>query len=440
MNAHNNNATVSRTLGLTAGVFLFVGYIVGASIFILPGSLGAITGPGLFIAYILAAVPAAFGCAVAAQVGSAFPVAGASYVLTSRVLSPFYGSIVVWLIIIYVSIGVPLVSLGFADYLEYFIPGLDRKTVAAVLVAVFMLINSRGVNLASSVQGLLVFIFCAALLVFGVSGISAGDSERLLPMFPTGLTPVLLTVITVYFSYTGALVITEMAGEIKDPSRNIPRAILIGFGIITLMYVLVPIALMMNLDWKNMDSSAAIVSAAENFLPMGVVKFIAVGALLAAGTSVNGVLMAQSRDVLAAAKEGLLPLYFAKVNKKTLVPVRGIVFIGGLSLLGILYGATVKDYADMAVLGFMLLQAMLGFAVYLLPKVAPDVYEKSSFKYSPFWHRFWSLGSVTISVGIMVVIAVQQWQMLAALFGLLLAGSAIYLIEGKQEKQRASVE
>ena len=429
MNAINkNNAAVSRTLGLPAGVFLFVGYIVGATIFILPGSLGATTGPGLFIAYILAALPAMFGCAVAAQVGSAYPVSGASYVMASRVLSPFWGAAVVWLIIMFVAIVVPLVSLGFADYLNYFIPDLDRTTVAATTVVLFMLVNICGVRLAASIQGFLVLFFCAALIVFGLGGISAGDISRMLPVFPNGITPVLLATVTVYISYTGAFVITEMAGEIKDPSRNIHRAILIGFGIIVLMYVLVPISLMMNLDWNSLEGSSAITAAAENFLPAALVDFVAIGALVAAGTTINGILMAQSRDVLAASDEQLLPRYFAKVNDKTRVPVRGIVFIGVLSLLGIFYGATVREYADMAVLGFMLLQAILGFAVYRLPMAVPDVYDKCAFKYPPFWHHFFSLGSVIISIAIMGVITVQNWQMSAALFGFLLLGSLVYLV------------
>jgi APA family basic amino acid/polyamine antiporter len=428
MDAENNNsAAVSRKLGLAAGVFLFVGYIVGASIFILPGSLGAITGPGLFIAYILAALPAIFGCAVAAQVGSAYPVSGASYVMASRVLSPYWGAVVVWLIIMFVTMVVPVVSLGFSDYLNYFIPDLDRTTVAAMTVVFFVLVNICGVSLAASIQGFLVVVFCAALLLFGLGGIIAGDISRMSPLLPNGITPVLLATVTVYFSYTGAFVISEMAGEIKDPSRNIHRAILIGFGMIMLLYVLVPISLMMNLDWNSLEGPAALTTAAENFLPPGLVNFVAIGALLAAGTTINGMLMSQSRDVLAASGERLLPRYFARVNVKTHVPVRGIIFLGVLSLMGIFYGATVKEYVDMAVLGFMLLQAILGIAVYRLPLAVPTVYDKCAFKYPPFWHKFFSLGSVIISVAIMGVITTQSWQMSASLFGFLLLVSVVHL-------------
>ena len=413
---------VQRQISLTAAVFLFVGYIVGASIFILPGSLGAITGPGLFIAYLLAAIPAALGCAVAAQIGAAYPVAGASYIMTSRVLGPLWGSMVIWLIIIYVAIAVPLVALGFADYLNYFIPGLDRQWTAAGAVILFAIINIVGVSMASSIQAVLVLAFCLALIVFGIGGVAAGDIDQMIPLFPEGLSPVLLTVITVYFSYTGALVITEMAGEIKEPSKNIPRAIVIGFALIIVMYTLVPIALMMNADWRTLSGSSAIALAAEQFLPMWLVNYIAFGALLAAGTSVNGVLMAQSRDVLAASREGLLPAYFIKVNEATSVPVRGIMFIAVLSIAGIFYGASIKDYADMAVLGFMLLQALLGYSVYKLPINQPDVYANSRFKYPPLWHKWLSLGSVVVALIIVAIIATQHWDMLLMLLGVLLIG------------------
>ena len=81
-----NDTRLHRKIGLGGAVFLLVGNIVGASIFILPGQLAGIAGPAVFIAYLIASVPAIVNCLIAAQVGSILPVSAGDYVFTSVAL------------------------------------------------------------------------------------------------------------------------------------------------------------------------------------------------------------------------------------------------------------------------------------------------------------------------------------------------------------------
>ena len=82
---------LERSIPLSGAIFTLIGYIIGGSIFILPGELAAQAGPGVFLAYLLASGIALFVCVIAAQIGNAFPVSGANYVAVSTVLSPFWG-------------------------------------------------------------------------------------------------------------------------------------------------------------------------------------------------------------------------------------------------------------------------------------------------------------------------------------------------------------
>jgi len=82
---------LKRTVSLSSAACIIVGYVVGATIFILPGSLAATVGPAVFIAYALAGIPAILAGFVMAQIGSALPVSGAIYVLFRPTLSPFLG-------------------------------------------------------------------------------------------------------------------------------------------------------------------------------------------------------------------------------------------------------------------------------------------------------------------------------------------------------------
>jgi amino acid transporter len=96
---------------------------------------------------------------------------------------------------------------------------------------------------------------------------------------------------------------------------------------------------MMTLPWGELDGSAALAVASKRVLPNWIVIFIAVSALLAAGTSISGNLMAQSRDVLVASESGLIPRFFSKVSDGIRVPVRATMMLGVLCLLAIYYGA-----------------------------------------------------------------------------------------------------
>ena len=139
---------LERTIGLAGTVSTLIGYVIGASIFILPGELAASSGPAIALSYLLAAVPAVFCCFVSAQIGSVFPVSGANYVAVSRVISPFAGFLMVWVLMAALIVGVPLVAYGFADYLAFFLPALNRTLVAAAAVVFFVCINIRGTRVS----------------------------------------------------------------------------------------------------------------------------------------------------------------------------------------------------------------------------------------------------------------------------------------------------
>ena len=111
---------LERKISLSGAVFLLIGNIVGASIFILPGQLAGIAGPAVFIAYLIASVPAIANCLIAAQVGSILPVSAAGYVFSSVVLHPFLGFLKEWTGALGLIIGVPILAYGFADYMAFF--------------------------------------------------------------------------------------------------------------------------------------------------------------------------------------------------------------------------------------------------------------------------------------------------------------------------------
>jgi len=393
-----NTSSLHRTIELKSAIFIIIGFTVGATIFVLPGTLAVEAGPAVVLAYILAGIPAIFACFVMAQVGGAFPTSGASYMIISKTLSPYWGFIYLCLLVPMASIIVPLIAFGFADYLQHFIPDVDVTITSVLITLIFIITNCFGMDFAAKVQSIMVVFFLVTLAIFGLGGVIQGDAALVEPFFPKGFSPVILAAITAYFSYAGVFVITEIAGEVKNPTKTIPRAIFISFAVILALYTLVPLALVMTLPWASYaDTSMAVVSASEVFLPSWMVDFMAISALFAAATSINGLLMALSRDWFKGAKVKVFPNYFAKLDDRRGVPVRAVVLVGALSMVGIFMGGTITDYAQAAVLGIMVMQILTGFAVLRLPKLLPELYEQAHYKLSPRALIFNSWGFILCS-------------------------------------------
>lgn len=400
---------LDRTIGLAGTVSTLIGYVIGASIFILPGELAASSGPAIGLSYLLAAVPAAFCCFVSAQIGSVFPVSGANYVAVSRVISPFAGFLMVWVLMAALIVGVPLVAFGFADYVAYFLPGLPRTGVAVAAVVFFVLVNVRGARLSVWSQSVMVVGFVLALLVFGVGGLPYVRAEHFVPLFPRGIMPVVGAAIPAYFSYIGFLVIVEIGEEIEQPSRTIPLALAISLGCVLIFYGLVSIVLPGIIPWEALgETDAPVATAAATFLPPSVAGLISLGALLAAATTLNGILLGQSRDLFALARDRILPEVFGRLHPRFHSPYVAVGVLGLLSLGGVAIGASITEYATLAVLGFMTFQMFSGVGVYLLPARAPERFDRAPFRLAPFWRVFVGLGLVVLSALFVVVAGLQN--------------------------------
>jgi APA family basic amino acid/polyamine antiporter len=399
-------AGVRRSVGVVGAVVTLVGFVIGVTIFILPGALAATAGPAVVLSYCIAGLMALFSCFVAAQIGAVFPMSGASFIAVSRLLSPFLGFVVIWLIIGAVSVAVALVAYGFADYALLLLTGLNRVVMAVVVVMALTGLNLLGIKRTVIGQGLMVVVFMVTLGVFCCAALISLDTDLLVPFMPNGLGPMLVAAVPASFSFAGFIVVIEIGGEIKDPSRTIPLALAFSFLIVLLVYTAVSLSVVGVIPWQELEGVGAPVGeAAARVLPGWMTNGINLAVLAAAASSINVLLLGFSRDILALGRVGALPESFARISRRHGEPVNAVLLITGISFGAIAVGGSIAQLATLVVVGLLALQAALGAAALLIPRRLPVLYQEAGFRLGPVALAFFSVGLIALSAAFLVIAA-----------------------------------
>ena len=152
-----------RRIGTWGAVVTLIGYVIGASIFVLPAQLLPSLGSGIVAAYLVAALPAVFTCLAGAVIGNAFPVSGATYVAVRDTVGVRAAFVMAWLLLWAAALGTALVAYGLADYAAFVWPGVDARMVALASVAAFVLVNLTPVSVTVGVQGAMVVGFALVM-------------------------------------------------------------------------------------------------------------------------------------------------------------------------------------------------------------------------------------------------------------------------------------
>lgn len=413
-----------RRIGTWGAVVTLVGYVIGASIFVLPAQLLPSLGAGIVVAYLVAALPAVFTCMAGAVIGNAFPVSGATYVSVRDTVGVRAAFVMAWLLLWAAALGTALVAYGLADYAAYLWPGVDARTVALASVVAFLLVNLTPVSVTVGVQGAMVVGFALVMTVFAAAGMSVGDWTMLNRSTDAGAGDVLGGAVAAYFSYAGLQVLIDIGGEMREPERSIPRALALSFAAVLLLYLSFMLALVLLSGTPGTDVEApALIGqiAAKRF---GAVAGHAIvwSALLAAATSINGILFTQARDVQALAADGLFPRALGATSGG--VPRFAVLALGAMALVATALGATVRDYAVLTALCLMVIQGALGLVVLRIPSRVPDAWERSAFKPSPRAMAIIGWGLIAVSVVFFVIGATQSVANLAWFVVLLVGGIA----------------
>ncbi len=420
---------LKRTVSLTGAVAITVGSVIGMSIFVLINSMASLTGPSLPLAFFFALVVAALNAVTVSQLSSSIPRSGGGYVLTSRILGPFWGIITSWFICLAIVGALCTVGLGIAKYINlYLTPPVNELIVTIVLVGVLVIINALGLLFAEMVQIIIVVLKVIALLMFAVWGFFWAPRADLtaVPFLAGGLGGLALCSVLCYYSYIGFTVIAEVGEEMNNPKRNIPLSVAISAVIIFVVYLSVAVTfnLIMGYHPEMLKTlPAPLAYAGGLFLPKWAVHFLNLGALGAGITAINAGIMAMPREIFAQGRDNMVPAVFKYLTKKNRTPLWAVLVVFPLFVGLLLFNQSLDFYGFLAVGALLVTNLTIAAACLMLPKRFPDRYEKAPFKIGRKWLTFFSWAAIVASVIFLAFIVLQL-----RVLPLLLAGWGVVVI------------
>jgi len=365
---------LERDLGLPSVLAISIGAMVGSGIFILPTLAMKMAGPAVVLAYLLAGVLVLPAALSKAEMATAMPEAGGTYVYIERGMGPLLGTIAgigTWFSL---SFKGALALVGGAPYIVLLFD-VPTQALALGIAAVLIVVNLLGVKQTGRIQVALVVVMLAAMVWFVGGSLGDVDPVRFEEFFDGGLGGLLAATGFVYVSYAGVTKVASVAEEIENPDRNIPLGLLGSLGFTTLLYVLVVTVIVGAAPTADLaGSSTPVADVAGGTLVQWSVIVIVVAAILALISTANAGLLSASRYPFAMSRDKLVPDALQHVSDRFDTPTTAITLTGGVMLAMIAF-VPIDDIAKLGSAFKILVFILVNLALVAFRESDLDDYE-----------------------------------------------------------------
>jgi len=372
-----------RRLGVWSASAVLVGSTIGSGIFRVPSEVAADVGTvgAIALLWAIGALVALFGALTLAELAVLFPRSGGIYVFLREGYGPLPAFLFGWteLLVIRPS-ALGAIAMLFAEYVQEFLPmtGTQVRLVAAGAILLLASANIRSVTWGAAVQNASTAAKVLALVGLALLAFALGEFSQGALAGPIGLEPRSwggfgVALIAVMWAYDGWADLTFLAGEVRDPARTLPRALLGGTLAIVAIYLLVNTAYLWVLPLEEMaDRPLVAADAARKLIGEGGAGVVAAMVMVSAFGALNGSTMTGPRIFFAMADDGLFFRPVAAVHPRFRTPW---VAIALAALLGIGYVSirSFEQLADSFILGIWPFYALAVGAVFLLRRRRPDL-------------------------------------------------------------------
>ena len=373
-------AGLARRLSLVDSIAIVAGIMIGGGIFLVPNLIAQSVPsvPMIMAAWVFAGAISFLGALACAELGAAFPSTGGQYVFLREAFGPLAGFLCGWsLFTVARSAQVAWLSVVFSIYVSYFVrlSATGSRLLSLAVLAFFMAVNYRGVRRGAIVQnsftlakvvGMAIIIGAALLLGSRVQH-QAPSNHPAISLAGFGV-----ALISCLLAYDGWVQLSFVAGEIRDPQRNVVRALVIGTLAVAAIYLLANLAYMRVMTIPEIAASSHVgADAAERVLGTAGGSVVSLIILVSILGTLNGCFLTVPRVYFAQAADGLFFRRFAQVHPKYGTPGFAILAQGLWAALLVLTGSY-ETLIDYALFGISLFNGLMIAALMVLRKTQPD--------------------------------------------------------------------
>ncbi len=404
----STTSTLAKKIGFWSATAIIVGSIIGSGVFMKPASMAAQLGSPVWltIVWIIAGLFSLFGALIYAELGAMMPETGGIYVYFRKIFGDFFAYLYGWAAFSVINTtAVAAIAFICAQYADYFLqlPRFDVaieqsvtwhlpfigdlhplenagvKSLAILLVCGLTWLNYRSVKAGNSFQliSTIVKIGVIAALVVGIFFFGNGSIENFFqaenPKQGGALLSGIIAALTgAFFAYDGWINITFVAGEIKQPQRNIPKSLFTGVIVCIIVYILVNQAYLYVLPVEKVAASSLVASDAIS-LALGTTGGAVIAALIVICTlgAINGNIMATTRITYAMGKDNVFPSWAGKEHKRFNTPGNAL-WLHAAWISVLIISGSFDMLADMMVFMSWVVYGMGAIGIFMLRKRMPQ--------------------------------------------------------------------
>ncbi|AYJ43139.1 amino acid permease [Lactiplantibacillus pentosus] len=391
-----------KTFDLT---MLGIGAIIGTGIFVLTGTGALTAGPGLMISFVLAAIACLFASLCYAEFAAMVPESGSAYTYAYTTLGEIVAFVIGWDLMLEYLFAVSTVSAGWSGYFQSFLAGFGLKLPTALsaaagsvpgvtsyfnlpaftIIILITILLSLGVKETKRVNNIMVVIKLAVVLLFIFTAVRFVKPANWHPLLPFGFKGVFGAASSVFFAFIGFDAISSSVEETLEPSKTLPRSMLLSLGICTVLYVAVSAIMTGVVPFETFAKyidhpiSAVLIYSGQNWMA----GIIDLGAILGMTTVMLVCLYGQTRISFSMSHDGLLPHVFSDISAKTGAPLKSTVLFG--TIAAIMGGfIPLADLAELVNIGTLTAFTLVSFSILRLRKTQPDLRRPFKTPWVPF--------------------------------------------------------
>ncbi|MFB6282597.1 MAG: amino acid permease [Halobacteria archaeon] len=426
--------SLERDLGLYATITISIGAMIGSGIFVLPGLAAKKTGPSVIFAYLLAGLIVLPAALSKAEMATAMPEAGGTYLYIDRAMGPLLGTIAgigSWFSLVFKS-AFALVGLGAYVLVLVSIPEGYLVFLSLILGALLVVVNIVGVKQSGRLQAIIVSLVLLSLAAFALSGIINVDGTNYHPFTTHGNGGILAATGFVFVSYAGVTKIASVAEEVENPGRNIPIAMISSVIVMMLVYTLIvfvvvgvspPGELMAN------DMLTPMALATRQFAGQWGEFAIGIVAILALTSMANAGVLSSSRFPFAMSRDELAPRRLSDVSSRFKTPITSVLLTGAL-LLTLIAVFPVQDLAKLASAFKILIFTFINVALIAFRENSLEDYSPEFTSPAYPWVQGFGI------IGGLVLLTQMGLVAIGGAIGIILMGILWYMVYGRAKTDR----